>query len=176
MSSSIVPTDSLYNDITFNGQVSFSKSPNLPAGGLTNADISGTAAIAATKLLTVQRAGSEVYSETSTITSTTFGSFITPTAGGLIDVYGVVTGTVASSTTCTVSVDLQRSTAGGAFATVMTTPVQLVNATIRVPVAGVISNTTVAAGDVWKIVVTAAGSTTNQAKGLLYNVRWYGSY
>lgn len=71
----------------------------------------------------------------------------------------------------TVSIDLQKSTGGGAFATICTTPVQITNATtILVPVAAVLASATLVAGDLLRAVVTVAGAAGNQAKGLLINL------
>jgi len=71
----------------------------------------------------------------------------------------------------TVTIDLHRSTGGAAFATVMTTTINITNSTtILVPVAGVFSNSAIADGDVFKIVVTVAGAAGAQAKGLVVNL------
>jgi Concanavalin A-like lectin/glucanases superfamily len=71
----------------------------------------------------------------------------------------------------TINVDIQKSTGGGAFATIMSATIAITNATtIRVPVSGTFSNTSLVDGDILQAVVTVAGSAGAQAQGLLLNL------
>lgn len=69
----------------------------------------------------------------------------------------------------TVTVDLQKSTAGGAFTTVLSATFDIDAAdTVRVAVAGTVDSTKddYVAGDIFRVVVTAAGASGTQAQGL----------
>jgi hypothetical protein len=82
------------------------------------------------------------------------------TAGTLVSIDAKVD-TLPTSTK-THSVDLQKSTAGGAFATVLSAPIALDAAdTARVPVAGAISDAATIDGDQYQLVVSSSGSGVN---------------
>jgi len=85
-------------------------------------------------------------------------------SGEFIEVHVVTTG-VAPTTTDTVTVDIQKSTSGGAFATVLTAPVVIDNTnTVRVTEDySSFSSTTYVAGDIIIAVVTVSGTS---AQGL----------
>ena len=68
----------------------------------------------------------------------------------------------------TVNVDLQKSTSGGAFASITTTDIEIDDSTtIRTAVASTLSNTSLSDGDILRAVVTVAGSADAQATGLM---------
>lgn len=67
---------------------------------------------------------------------------------------------VASAGDKTASIDVQKSTAGGAFATILGTPIAITTATaVRTALAASIASTALVDGDILQIVVTVAGST-----------------
>lgn len=71
------------------------------------------------------------------------------------------------------TVDLQKSTSGGAFATVLTTPLEFSVATSaadRIAKTAVINTSGLVAGDLLQLVVTASGSTGTQGAGLLVDL------
>jgi hypothetical protein len=73
----------------------------------------------------------------------------------------------------TVHVDLQKSTAGGAFATVLSSTIGFTNTSvIRIPVDAVIGTVALVAGDILRLVVTVAGAAGAQAQGLLVTLVW----
>lgn len=79
----------------------------------------------------------------------------------------VIDGAIATGGDRTVNVDLQKSTGGGAFATILSATIQFTSAdTIRTVKAGSLSSTSLVAGDLLQIVVTVAGAAGNQAQGL----------
>jgi len=68
----------------------------------------------------------------------------------------------------TISVDLQKSTGGGAFATILSAPISITSATAaRTAVTAAIANAGLIAGDVLQVVVTVAGASGTQGLGLL---------
>ena len=72
----------------------------------------------------------------------------------------------------TITVDLQKSTAGGAYATVLSATIGFTNASaIRTAVNGTISGVNYVAGDILRLVVTVAGVAGAQATGLTVRVR-----
>lgn len=79
--------------------------------------------------------------------------------------------TPATGNDRTVTVDLQRSTGGGAFASVLTAPIAFDDESDALTaVAGAIAADTLDEGDLLQIVVGVAGSDADQAKGLLVSV------
>ena len=67
----------------------------------------------------------------------------------------------------TVTIDLKKSTAGGAFASVLSSTLVLNSSnTLYIPVAATFTTTTFAVGDLFKLTVAVAGSGT-QATGLV---------
>ncbi len=65
------------------------------------------------------------------------------------------------------TVDLQRSTAGGAFASILTGPVTITSAnTARQTVQAALAATAYLAGDQFQVVVTPSGGSGTQAQGL----------
>ncbi len=90
-------------------------------------------------------------------------------AGGVVRVYAGVDTLASGSTSQTVSIDLQRSTLAGSFATVLSTPIKLIEgdtSVARTLYSGSVTTTTGIAGDIYKLMVTIAGSTTSGFKGI----------
>lgn len=138
---------------------------NFPALG--NNDIVASAGLAANKLVHQKTAAVEL-AEAATAVVAIDKLLLIASASGTLQAFEAAIVVQATGADRTVTVDLHRSTAGGAFATVLSTTVDITNSTtILVPVAGVISTTTVADGDIYKIVCTVAGSAGAQAKGLI---------
>jgi hypothetical protein len=80
--------------------------------------------------------------------------------------FSAVVDTVPTSS-AQVSIDLQRSTLGGAYATVLSTPIVIsASSTNRVAIAAAIASPDLVTGDMLRYVVTISGSGT-QAVGLL---------
>jgi hypothetical protein len=88
--------------------------------------------------------------------------------GALLSVEAAVT-TVATGADRTVTVDVQKSTGGGAFATMLSATIVLDDDSVAfTPEAATVSGTnTYSDGDILQVVVTVAGSADAQAQGLV---------
>ena len=136
-------------------------------GGIKNSDIATGAGLAANKLVH-QKTLSVELAEGSTACAAIEKILFIASAAGTLQSFeaAVVTGPTGADRT--VTVDLERGQAGGSFSTVLSTTVNIVDATADLtPVVAVISNTTVADGDIYNLKVSVAGSAGNQAKGLI---------
>ncbi len=153
-------------DLYVSGNLS-AQTVTLPASSVTNAAIIAAAAIDATKV--VQQFCSE-YAQApgSDIATATLDAHIAYAAGTLVSVQAAVTGLAATGDR-SATIDLQRSTAGGAFATVLSAPITLSIAdTIRVPDTATISSAAYVAGDLFRWVITqVAGSSGTRPQGLI---------
>ena len=79
-----------------------------------------------------------------------------------------INGAIATGADRTVTVDLQKSTAGGAFSTVLSSTIGFTNASVlRTPVSGTINSPAYSALDEFRVVVSVAGSASAQATGLI---------
>lgn len=164
--------DQLNNDVHVNGTLS-AKAFNAPASSITNAAIIQNAGIEATKVVHQQAPSVELFAPGVTITAVTRLLRISRAIGTLVSVEAIIT-TAATDASRTVTVDLQKSTGAGAFATVLSATIGFTNTSpIRTPVAGTFSATGLVDNDILQIVVTVAGGAGAQAQGLLVtlNVR-----
>ena len=141
---------------------------NYPGGGIRNTDVAPAAGIAATKVEHQFPIGRQLFAEGVAITALASKLLhISNKAGTIVAFEGVIT-TQATGADRTVSVDLQKSTSGGAFASITTTAIEIDNTTvIRTTVPASLSSVTLAEGDILRAVVTVAGSASAQAAGLL---------
>lgn len=144
----------------------------VPAGAINNAAIAAAAAIDASKvqqqyvLTHTQKTGTDVTAQTHIL-------HIARAAGTLLDV-DVVADTVPTGNGVdkTVTVDIKKSTAGGAFSTLLTGTIQIDSAdTDKTPIVGTpVATPTYIAGDLIESVVTVAGSVGTQAQGLCVRI------
>lgn len=140
---------------------------SIPSGTLTNAGVAADAAIAESKLVHMINVPQELYGPAVTVAALTKLAYIGKGVGTITAVRACVI-TPANDASRTVTVDLQKSTAGGAFATILSGTVGFTNgSTARTLVAGTISSASYAAGDLFQWVVTVAGGSGTQAAGLL---------
>lgn len=162
--------DIIWSDKDFRGNIRFGGTVDFPAGGIVNEDVSSLAAIAASKTIHQrafvyrQATGTAVVAETAYDWFVVFGA-----TGSLVDLRAAVTGAIATGADRTVTIDLQKSTGGGAFATVLTAPIVLDDASvIRVAeAASGFSSTSLVAGDILRLTVAVAGAAGAQAQGLV---------
>ena len=142
-------------------------------GGLRNSDIAAGAALAANKIVHQKTIATELFDPTTTIAALAGELlFIAGAAGTLQSFEGIVV-TNPTGADRTVTVDLHRSTGAGAFATVLSTNIEIVDGTADLtPVVAVFSNSVVADGDIYKVIVTVGGGAGNQALGLLVTLIW----
>lgn len=151
------------------GQLS-SQTQSYPAGSITDAAIAAGATgayITRTKVHHQQNIGVELYGPTTTVAALTKWLHIVRGAAATIVAFEAAIAVVATGADRTITVDLQKSTGGGAFATVLSATCGFTNgSTVRVPVAGTISSASLVDGDILQTVVTVAGAAGAQATGL----------
>ena len=140
----------------------------LPAGAVTSEKITGP--IDAEKLGTryhledFQVPGTPIVAKTKDLR-------IMRASGAVLDIDAVLTGALADDASRHVTIDLQKSTGGGAFATMLTGVIDLtMSATLRVATGGTLASTALAAGDVLRAVTAVSGGSGNQAQGLQITV------
>lgn len=137
-------------------------------GGWGDSDIATTANVTATKLQHRQVITDELYGPTTAVAALTKWVAMLTGVGGqqIVDVEAAIA-VQATGADRTITVDLQRSTGGGAFATVLSSTIGFTDSTaVRTVQSGVISASTIAEGDILEIIVTVAGSADAQATGL----------
>lgn len=159
--------DIVNNDLHVNGHLT-ARTMDIPAGSITNDDVSASAAIAATKL-EHQHVLNYAQANGTAVVADTRGLFICRGASGLlVQLDALITGAIATGGDRTVTVDLKKGSAGSAYATVLNTPLQFNNGhALRTVVQAVITTTALAAGESLIVEVTVAGAAGNQAQGLL---------
>lgn len=147
---------------------------DIPAGVLTDVDISPAANIQASKVIHQNVVPGELYAPATAVAAITRVIAGIDGSTGVLEKFEVaITGTLADDASRTIAVDLQKSTGGGAFATVLTGTVNFTNASsLRTFVQGNFANANVVVGDILQVVVTVAGGSGNQAKGLFFNLRF----
>ena len=137
-------------------------------GGLRNRDIASGAAITADKVIHQYCVNRLVTAnDTTVVTAVELPIHTVPTpTTELMNIQASVF--QAATGDATITVDLLRSTAGGAFATVLTTPIEFDNSVAaRTVIAGVIDEEDGIQDDIYKLSVTVAGNQAGQALGLL---------
>lgn len=149
---------------------------DVPNGQVTNNMIVGP--IDASKLYRHQSWDKELFGPAASVTAlTTDAHIVRGTAGLLVGFQGAICGAIATGADRTVTVDLQKSTGAGAFATVLSGTIGFTNASVlRTPVSGVISSSALVAGDILRVIVTVAGSASAQATGLVVTLTYAESY
>lgn len=156
------------SDLYVNGSLS-SKTFTPPASSITDASIVANAGIQATKVVHQNpgvATGVQLFNPTATVTALTQTLGMAHASGTLIG-FGAWVEVVATGADRTITVDLKKSTGGGAYATVLSATVGFTNgSTIRTLVSGTISSASYVAGDIFQAVVTVAGSAGAQATGL----------
>lgn len=144
-----------------------------PAGFVADTSVASGAAIGAAKLI---HALSKTYQQNQNAAVAADTQYAHIVNGSTCTVYTLwaAVDTVATGADRTVTVDLQRSTAGGAFASILTTPLVLNNANVaRTPVQAQLSVTALAQKDILKWVISVAGAAGNQAVGLVCDLVLY---
>lgn len=158
-------------DWQFAGQAVFAGAVVLPSGSVTNSNVLASTGIDASKLDHNRVIANELYGPAVTIAALTKSLYCAQGAGTILG-FDAWIEVVASDVSRTVNVDLQKSTAGGAWTTVMSSPVAITSSTtVRTLVAGTVSTPTYIAGDMFRAVVTVAGASGTQATGLTCRLR-----
>jgi hypothetical protein len=154
------------DNYTFAGSVRFRGSVAFPDAAIDPSALAGE--IPASKL---DGEYSLTLSQTGTIAAATqYLKAIHGTAGAVVALDAAITETLPSGDH-TVTIDLQKSTGAGAFATILSaTLVFNSSSTLRTVVAGSIASADLVAGDLLKLTVAVAGSTGAQGAGLIVTV------
>lgn len=162
--------DVINNDLHVNGNFSC-KSFDPPDGTVTDAHISASAGISATKL---EHQFDLDYSQvpgTAVVAETRDVRLVHGAEGTVVSFRAAITGAIATGADRTVTVDLQKGSAGSAFATILTATMSFNNTdALRTAKSAAIQTTSLAAGDILRVVVTVAGAAGNQAQGLIVSV------
>ncbi len=145
-----------------------------PAGSIANNAVAAAAAIAYSKLDNLR---SESYAQepgTVVAAATRDLGCVKGATGGVISVQAAITGTLADDASRHVYVDIQKSTGGGSFATILTGTIDLTSSsTLNTVVDGTISSAALVTGDILRVVITVAGGSGTQADGLIVTVNWW---
>lgn len=141
-------------------------------GGWSDADMADEANVEATKLQHREVIAREVFGPlVSVAAKTEYWFALTGCEGVQLVAIEAAIGVQATGADRTVTVDLQKSTGGGAFATVLSSTVDITDGTtVRSMIAGAINNTAIIEGDILQVVITVAGSADAQATGLIVAV------
>lgn len=149
---------------------------DIPAGAISNYMIGSSPPIDPEKIIRTQSVDVELFGPATTIAALTKLAHIVRGATGTLVGFEVAH-MVAGTGDRTVSVDVKKSTGGGAFATVLSSVAQiLVASTVRVPIAGVFSNATIVGDDILEFVVTLGGTTGSYPQGLIATLTFTETY
>ncbi|QGJ70609.1 Hypothetical protein PBC10988_23070 [Planctomycetales bacterium 10988] len=160
-------------DQQFNGRAIFNNSVTLPEGGVKDREVAAAADIEYTKVQHVHAIGYQQDPGSAVVAETKLLHIARGSKVELIGLKAVVI-TPATGADRTVTIDLQRSTGGGAFASVLTAELVFDDgATARTPVTAAIDSATLAENDLLQLVITVAGSADDQAEGLLVTLHLY---
>ena len=143
----------------------------LPDSAVTNAKVAAGAAIDASKVNHQFTVNVELCAPNAAITAKSTLLHIVRGATGVVVAAEAIITTVASGGDRTVTVDIQKATGGGAFATICSATIDITNGTtVRVPVSATINDDDLEDGDSLQAVVTVAGVAGAQAQGLLLSL------
>lgn len=133
--------------------------------GLSDDDFLASADIAGDKLICRRSADEELFGPATTVTALTKWLHIAKSAGTSIGFEAAIA--VLPTGDRDIDVDIQKSTGGGAFATIVSATLNFSSgSTVRVPSQADINSSAIADGDIFQVVVTLGGSTGNYPQGL----------
>lgn len=157
------------NDLHVNGTLS-AKRANLPASSIGDSEIEQNAGIKATKLIH-QHALNHQQADGADVVSETVPLHIFRSAAEIVAVEVVAINAPDGGGDKQFTVDVQAGNQSTAFTTILSAVITVDdNISDREVVAGTVTTTTAADGDSLQVVVTASGSSGNQAQGLLVTV------
>jgi hypothetical protein len=154
------------------GTVSFGGTLALPSNCVVNATVTDNT-LASTKMLSNRRTVDvELFGPTTSLAALTKLLHIVRGASGtLVSVEVAVT--VAAGGDRAATVDLQKSTGAGAFATVLSAPIAVTNGlAVRTATAGTISSASLTDGDILQAVVAVSGTTGAYHQGLILTLTY----
>lgn len=144
------------------------------SGGLTDSDVAAGAGIAASKLVHEHALNYAQAPGAAIVAATVDLHIVRGATGKTVSMDAVVTGAIATGGDRTVTIDLQRSTAGGAFATVLSSTIVLNNASVLRVAQPAVVNASLSAlivGDILRATVAVAGVAGAQGQGLEVSIR-----
>ncbi len=154
------------NDVIFNGAVGFSAAPTFPAGAISDGQIASGSSIAASKIISHRQQTVSVFKPGTTIAATT-QAIMSALANGTLMGFQAWIETVTADAGRITTIDLKKSTAGGAYATVLSAPLSFASTTtVRNLYTATVNASTYTTGDLFKIVTTVSGSSGSQSAGL----------
>jgi hypothetical protein len=162
--------DLIYNDLHVFGNLS-AKTMTLPPNSVVDASISSGTIIDPGKV--GHQFGESVAQEpgTAIVAQTKDLGIVNGQTGGVVSFKASITGAIATGADRTVTVDLQKSTAEGAFASILAATIQFTNAdTLRAKKTTTFSDADLVTGDILRVVITVAGAAGAQAQGLIVTV------
>jgi hypothetical protein len=140
---------------------------DVPAGGITNVMIAAGAGINASKIIRHQSIDKEPADLATTVTAGSKALHIVRGAQGVAVAFQAAITGAAISGAYTFTVDLQKSTSGGAYASILSAPLTFnSSSTLRQYYGATISNGSLIQGDILIAVVTVSGGSGTQAQGL----------
>jgi hypothetical protein len=154
-------------DLRVNGSIT-AEYVGLPANTLRNAGVAADAEIETSKMA---HRHVEHYSQptgTAVVAGNAAMALITVGAGTLKQFSAAITGAVATDVSRTVTVDLKKSTGGGAFASVLSAALVFNSVSALLEFASAtLSSVALVEGDVLQVTVAVAGGSGSQAQGLV---------
>ena len=159
--------DIINNDLHVRGTLSAERFLP-PAGSIADAGVQANADIQDTK---VRHRNAFNLSQTGAVVAATQYLQIQRFTGSVLAIEAMITETIATGADRTVTIDLAKSTAGGAFASILTSTIVFNNVSVlRTITEGVINTSGLVDGDVLRLTVAVAGAAGNQALGLVVTV------
>ena len=164
------PPTRFTNDVEFAGSVTFTGDMNLPAGVVDDEDIAAGTNIEASKVVhrlhvtLAQKTGTDTAAETRIV-------FAAYKACEVIAVK-IAAETAATGGDKKATIDVKKSTGGGAFSSILDSAYDMDNSKSDKTVydATLSGTPTLAAGDLLEIAITVSGSTGSQNQGLIVDV------
>lgn len=162
-------TTNQYGDVVFHDTITFKEAPNLPDAAITNAMIAenANALINAEKAEHQFGVNLEQFDEDTNVAAKKSWMHIVNGSAGEVAAFEAAIA-VAITGDYTVTVDLEKSTGAGAFASILTNTIDFSSSdAVRTAKAAVINTATLTDGDILRVNTTVSGSSGTQAQGLM---------
>jgi hypothetical protein len=151
---------------------------DVPGNAFGDSEHTATRPLGPSKTTPIRAADVELFGPSTSVVALTKDIHIVAGQSGTLKSFeAVICGAIATGADRTISVDLQKSTGAGAFATVLTAPIGFTNVSVlRTAVAAALASASLVDGDVLRVVVTVAGAAGAQATGLLVTLTYSETY
>lgn len=149
------------------------RSMTLPTACVGDGQVQTGADVAAEKLIHIHAIPYNAQVPGSAIVAATVDLHIAKAAGNLMSLEAAITGAIATGADRTVTIDLHKSTGAGVFATVLSATIVFTNVSvIRTRSTATISSAAFIDADIFRLIVTVAGAAGAQAQGLIVTLRF----